>query len=121
MKGSFYFLIKEKGEEEVVGNVFFLFGFDFIREVFELCLEVLYFFDGYEEYFKVLLVFREEKFVVLFWDYIFKMEIWIIDRVEFNVVLWNKLLVVNMVIIIGLSIWFMFGGVNYLWMRRRKW
>lgn len=102
MKGSSYFLTKEKGEE-VAGNAFFLLGFDFTREAFGPRLELPYLSDGREEYPKVLSALREEKLVVLLRRrvYTLEMEIWITDRVEPNAVSWNKFLAVNMATITG--------------------
>lgn len=102
VKGSSYFLTKEKGEE-VAGNAFFLLGFDFTREAFGPRLELPYLSDGREEYPKVLSALREEKLVVLLRRrvYTLGMEIWITDRVEPNAVSWNKFLAVNMATITG--------------------
>ncbi|KAJ4877384.1 putative F-box protein [Raphanus sativus] len=111
VKGSSYFLAKEKGKEEVVGNAFFLLGFDFTREAFGPRLELPYLPDGREEYLKVLSSLREEKLVVLLRrrSYTLEMEIWITDKVEPNAVSWNKFLAVNFATVTG------FEYVVYPW------
>ncbi|KAL0729338.1 hypothetical protein Bca4012_025431 [Brassica carinata] len=103
VKGSSYFLAKERGDKavEVVGKAFFLLGFDFTREAFGPRLELPYLSDV-EDY-KVLSALREEKLVVLLRgrSYTHEMEIWITDKVEPNTVSWNKFLAFNFATVTG--------------------
>lgn len=107
LKGNIYFCSLDYVLEEKNG----LFCFDFIIERFGLFLFLFLFF--YSGYYKVIdIISSNEKLVLLYNVYVCeKVEIWIIIKIEFNFVLWNKFWILDWYFIKGLFLddyWFYF-------------